>query len=754
LKLQLRLLCVLLSGILLLSGCSSTGFQAKSAKVSFPEASANQDLNNKTVDHFIPCAQKGDLSLYVKPSNAEFYVETADGMRWYSNPPERGEDTVASGTYRSELSSQLVIRYFNPVTGENSSLSTMSDSVYDQLFEILAVPDGFCTKYSFRFFKTEEGADEPSVYEITIPLYVYISDGRLKAEVGVSQIENGHPDMFLYNISLLPFFGAGGSQDEGYLMVPDGSGALIEFNQGRDFASGFSRPVYGAEPTILRNGYDLTVEQQDIRLPVFGVKVNGAAYLAVIEEGCQESTVNAWGNMQVTSYSNVYADFAIREKMDYSIGNVNTSILEKGSPRIPKIGVSYEFLSGSDAGYGGMARAYREHLIEKYTLMEKAEPAALFVELYAGVRKQVSNLGVQSDTVIPLTDTGRVETIANALSERGVDNVVFSYRSWSKHELSGKPQTSAAMQPTLQSGDIDVRRLTQSQDFLFYPLFSDVLSFSNIGFIGRNVDTVCNLSGVTVRPRRYLPGLGSAEGEVYYFLTVGKIGDHIRRLKSSISNADFKTAAFSDIGQLLYNDYRGDGAKRGHTQTEITAAMKTVSGDLRTMLYYPNEYALQFASDIFGLPSKTSDHDIIDRSVPFYQIAISGLIRYSGQPLNNSNAGSDALLKTIEAGGCPAYTWIYEPAEALRDTGLSGLSGCHYTLTLDQATEEYKAAAQIERATGGSRLYDHQQVTSGVFVSIYENGARVYVNYTYDSYQAADGTVVDAKSYAVKGGAS
>ena len=130
------------------------------------------------------------------------------------------------------------------------------------------------------------------------------------------------------------------------------------------------------------------------------------------------------------------------------------------------------------------------------------------------------------------------------------------------------------------------------------------------------------------------------------------------------------------------------------------------------------------------------------------------MIRYSGQPLNNSNAGSDALLKTIEAGGCPAYTWIYEPAEALRDTGLSGLSGCHYTLTLDQATEEYKAAAQIERATGGSRLYDHQQVTSGVFVSIYENGARVYVNYTYDSYQAADGTVVDAKSYAVKGGAS
>ncbi|MDR0553356.1 MAG: DUF5696 domain-containing protein, partial [Treponema sp.] len=78
----------------------------------------------------------------------------------------------------------------------------------------------------------------------------------------------------LTHLNLLPYFGAGGREDEGYLVVPDGSGALIDFNNGRQNQNPYISPVYGWD-----DGQARLVKLTDNRanFPAFGIQKNGEA---------------------------------------------------------------------------------------------------------------------------------------------------------------------------------------------------------------------------------------------------------------------------------------------------------------------------------------------------------------------------------------------------------------------------------------------------------------------------------------------
>ena len=47
------------------------------------------------------------------------------------------------------------------------------------------------------------------------------------------------------------------------------------------------------------------------------------------------------------------------------------------------------------------------------------------------------------------------------------------------------------------------------------------------------------------------------------------------------------------------------------------------------------------------------------------------------------------------------------------------------------------------------RMTDHELVADQIACTTYEDGTKVYVNYTYNDYTAKDGTAVPARDYAV-----
>src|SRR5690606_3548318 len=196
-------------------------------------------------------------------------TEKASGAVWSSNPPARESDELAKGVKKMDLGSQLLIDYIDDL-GKPFQANSLTGSVKEAAPEVRAIDGGVEIVYSF-----------PQA-EFSIPVRYTIEDDAFSAMIVTADIKQGSKYK-LVNISLLPFFGAGDLKEDGYLFVPDGSGALIYFNNGKSSYRSYNERVYGGEAAL-----DLPTKaevKQAIRLPVFGLKKGDQAYVAVIAQG-------------------------------------------------------------------------------------------------------------------------------------------------------------------------------------------------------------------------------------------------------------------------------------------------------------------------------------------------------------------------------------------------------------------------------------------------------------------------------------
>ena len=118
-----------------------------------------------------------------------------------------------------------------------------------------------------------------------ISLYVELTDSGLKVTVPSDKISYDDKQYYLGSFQLLKYFGAGKSENGGYLFVPDGSGALISYN------ADASKTLLHTTSTVYGMDYSLSFDygmnslSQQIHFPVYGNKENNKAFLAVIEDG-------------------------------------------------------------------------------------------------------------------------------------------------------------------------------------------------------------------------------------------------------------------------------------------------------------------------------------------------------------------------------------------------------------------------------------------------------------------------------------
>ena len=115
----------------------------------------------------------------------------------------------------------------------------------------------------------------------------------------------------LTSISLLNYFGASDTDSDGYMMIPDGSGALIYANNGKTAASPYNRRVYGTDYANQPIPEFSTVGLAQVHLPVFGLKDNDQAFLAIIEEGDAMARIEATVAGMRDSFNKVWASFDV-----------------------------------------------------------------------------------------------------------------------------------------------------------------------------------------------------------------------------------------------------------------------------------------------------------------------------------------------------------------------------------------------------------------------------------------------------------
>ncbi|MDE5598624.1 MAG: hypothetical protein K2J04_12455, partial [Lachnospiraceae bacterium] len=268
----------------------------------------------------------------------------------------------------------------------------------------------------------------------TIPLEYRLHDDAVEVSIPMSGVEeNGGGAIF--RIQMLRFFGAAGKDENGYMLVPNGSGSLIYFNNGKATADVYSEYVYGIDP--LAAEYTVRENTENVKMALYGIFRENSAVFATIESGASLATISAGVSGKINEYNNVYATFVMRGNDRLSM--FGTTGNEADIPIVEKnfydanLSIRYTMLTKENASYAGAANYYRNRLVEEGVLSAKeaqTEDIKFYYDTLGGVMKTEYLLGVPYDGLCTMTTFDQAADIYNDLKANGITNQVMNYQGW------------------------------------------------------------------------------------------------------------------------------------------------------------------------------------------------------------------------------------------------------------------------------------------------------------------------------------
>jgi len=561
---------------------------------------------------------------------------------------------------------------------------------------------------------------------------VYELDGaglKVSLDLGDMDISGPHPN----EIHLLPYFGCGASDEDGYILVPDGSGALIGFNNGKINAPQFSMKVYGQDTALEPDR--LTQADEKLSMPVWGIKKGKAAILAVIEEGAAIARIEAAVSGKANSWNTVSALFepVLAERIERSYSSVMLARQNKAYAGM--LSIHYMLLSEGEEDYIGMAQAYRSLLLKTGGLPDGdgIEGYALQAEILGGVKIPNKNAVISIDKITAMTTFSQTREICEDLRLKGVSDIDVKFDGW----LSGGLAQNSAHTSNILNACGGRKGLSELAE---YCENAGIRLFLSTGF------THVSSPGGLLSGYRNAITLGQeyAYKYSYNYLSRYKISgdDKLYQISPahwvSAAEAFLKTGkgkgyglAISDLGSALYGDYyRPRVIERNEAMLAALKALSALSGKYSLLLENPNAYALSVATGLDGIPATYSGYYICDEYVPFYQAVIRGSLNYTCPPLNYAADFQTALLNAVECGSQLSFLFSYTRNDILKDSGYAHLDRGWYGDWTQYAAEAYVAAKTVLDPVAGQRIVSHERLMDGVYVTGYENRALIYVNYT------------------------
>jgi len=547
------------------------------------------------------------------------------------------------------------------------------------------------------------------------------------------------------SLTFLPYLGASLNDSvDGYLFIPDGSGALIRFQKARNYSSTYAARVYGSDmgiaSTASMTAYYMKDEPQ-VYMPVYGV-VHGArqnALFGVVESGAEYASIIATPAQANNPYNTVSARFEYREKY---VKNINrregagaTVAQEEKNPVTPSL--SLYVLTGDEAHYDGMAVKYRSILEQSGTLTRSGSQGetSMRVEVL-GADKKAGFFGKSEEV---FTTAEQAEEIANALAESGVQRLEMVYRCYAQNNEAGaKPVARLGEKEAFEKLYDTLRSLGGT---LYYRL--DPLT-ANEDQITLRTEAANNLSAMEITT--YTGEEWSLYDHFYYY-RLSEAEQRVERAREqSVYEGSF---ALDGISNLLYSDFT---SKHVHTRAENLATGSALASELagsgRIPMYRPNEYLWQYASAAYDVPVNSGQYLYVTDTVPFLEMVLGGSAELFCEPLNVGVYSRPYFLRLIEYGVYPSFAVTACDSYNLFQTAQEWYYSTSFSDWQPQMLEAYAYLSGALNQIGNGAIVRHECMEEGLIRVTYDNGARVYVNYT-PTQKTCDGVTVLPNDYAV-----
>lgn len=594
-------------------------------------------------------------------------------------------------------------------------------------------------------------------YSFGLDVQVLLEGDELVVRVPEESIVEKKEGTYISTVSLFPMLGYTYLDSKpGYMLLPDGNGALIYLNdkEGR-FTTGFSGMVYGTDAgfaqqnttSYLWNKYEMVTPANTVLMPVFGMAHTDdrQAYLAVIEGGDERCSVECQPNGVMIDYNRCFAKFLLRDVFTQPLNNSNSGTVqavEKDRTHM-NLQVRYLLLSGGDADYSGMARAYRDYLLDGKQITTQDCTYRTRIDFLGSEREKF----LMSTAAVPMTTVDDMEEIYTRLRENGVSRVLTVYKGWQDGGLYDLPITSFKADGKI-GGTGDLTRLMREQaekDYLVY-LYNDALTVNS-----HTNSTTFNVMKM-VNKRTYQDKVRGQVYQLFYNLMPNSSIANVEKVSSQMAKKDIPYLALAGITDQLFSySAKGSYYTRTDTMASYDQAVSTAAGNCSLMLESPNAYLWKYAAGFLDTPLGTSDYPYIDQEVPFLAMVLKGVVPMYSEYVNFEANKTETFLQMVETGIYPSFYLAKEDASKLIYTNSNDLYSLSYDTYANTIREYDEAFRTLADKTAGAQIVQHQVLPNGLTKVVYSNGTTVYVNYTGNSLEA-DGVTVDAQSYKVGDG--
>ena len=596
-----------------------------------------------------------------------------------------------------------------------------------------------------------------------VPVEYTLEEDGFSATVLSDKIRENNDTDVLQQILLLEYFGYCGADKEGYMLVPDGSGALIDINKREDQV--YSQHLFNEDDAIVKTEQEEL--SRNVPLPVFGYNQGDNAFFTVIESGAAMATVTANTIGSANSQNHVFSAFDVRGMDITNIGedrhidafNLYANHIAYEFPK-----VRYMVLTGEESSYSGMANRYRQYLLDTSVLTQRLSDGDMPLYLdFSGILVEDANiLGIPYQKKTALSTFESIQAVARRLQEADITNLQIRLKGYGSaglnhaffdrldvsNKMGSMEQLVALAEGLKQSGG----RLYLDTDFNYVYTDGSFDGFKAGSDGAKRMDrSVASLSGfnpVTLEFETQNNYRMAVSPSIYRYLAGAFFGSVDKQLKDNKSLFGF---SWSTGGEYITSDFsKKVDYDLSMSKDAVRETMEFMAGNTDSLLTdYGNIYTLPYVSGILNMPLTSSGYHAETRSVPFYQMAVHGYVDFTGSPDNRTYDREGNLLNTAECGASLYYDWITADDRLMMKTDYATQRfSMNVEKSFDRAVETYQRYNQVFSGLRSQTIVNHEMLDGNVTVTTYENGTRIAVNYGFSEAQV-NGQTIGARDFAV-----
>lgn len=673
-----------------------------------------------------------------------------NGYVWYSydisrNYEEEIQNNIISKEMANQMRSGVLLRTYNVFTpGLRTLFDTdlLGKSVIDIKIDTLV--NGFLAHIDFTNVK------------IKFDLQVYLEGNDLVVEIPYDSIveydpklfEAGNKDVLINEILIYPFLGAIEKADNGYIVIPDGSGAIVSLNEVPKYRLNYSAPVYGKDlgftETTEVTSLNVTMIKPlaRITLPIYGIihEVDNTGLLVISESGANYATYNYVSRDVTTPYYQSYFTYSYRTAYKQFQSRVDKNQHILGFQRVPNIfdlKQRYVLLDGNEANYVGLAKTYRDYLVKNNELKDRIQEPQYRTK-FDIIGNEIEQ-GILWNKNVPTTQYEDVVKIIKEVQTLGLTKLDVTYKAFAKGKMSYRFDVMGRL-----GGNNDFKDMLdffdkEDIDFSYYVDY--------IRTYKQSKHTAMRLNRKAMQELNY-----SYMFAYYYINNTIELPELIEKDLKKYHKYDITELALDGFKDALYT--HTDKKRNVHfsveNQTAIYEALQILQdNNIRTSIYNPDAYLYRYVNKYLDAPLSSSELLFVTATIPLVELIVSGYLPLYAPYLNFTSSETDTLLRLVEYGVNPCYVLSGENTYKLKYTNSSNI----YVSNIASLKERIKTYDEFLQpalsSISGYELVNHYFYQSGVTVSTFSNGITVIVNYNDYDVQY-NGLNIPARGYQVQ----